>query len=169
VISEFDFLQKIFLKLFISFFLYESTGIMPPSSVLLPPSRIRKATTSKSAAPTPAQRTARAERNSRLQTEINEAIEEWTKSTLNTASELARRFEKKDRYFLDIFFQGGAHLIHKQTKVNAFNAFKHLKAEELRDGETFLCCDSTYSSLQYLFNITSFTRWRAPHIIHTQQ
>ena len=120
---------------------------MPQSSVLLPPSRIRKAATSKSATLTPAQRTARAERNSKLQTEINEAIDEWTKSTLNTASELARRFEKKERYFLDIFFQGGAHLIHKQTKVNAFNAFKHLKAEELRDGETFLCCDSTYSTL----------------------
>ena len=110
---------------------------MPQSSVLLPPSRIRKLATSKPAAPTPAQRTARAERNSQLQTEISNAIDEWTKSTLNTASELARRFNKKERYFLDIFFQGGAHLVHKQTKVNAYNAFKHLKAEELRDGETF--------------------------------
>jgi hypothetical protein len=142
---------------------------MPQSSVLLPPSRIRKPATSKSAAPTPAQRTARAERNSQLQIEINEAIDEWTKSTLNTASELARRFEKKERYFLDIFFQGGAHLIHKRNKVNAFNAFKHLKADELRDGETFLCCDTTYNSLLYLFNITSFTRGRTPHIIYTQQ
>ena len=113
---------------------------MPQSSVILPPSRIRKPATSKTAAPTPAQRKARAERNSQLQTEISNAIDEWMKSTLNTASELARRFNKKERYFLDIFFQGGAHLIHKQTKVNAYNAFKHLKAEELRDGETF--CDS---------------------------
>ena len=118
---------------------------MPPTSVLLPPSRIRKPATSKSAAPTPAQRTARAKRNSQVQTEIGDAIDEWTKSTMNTASELARRFDKKERYFLDIFFQGGAHLIHKQTKVNAYNAFKHLKAEELRDGETFLSCYSTYS------------------------
>ena len=69
----------------------------------------------------------------------------WTKSTLNTASELAHRFDKKERYFLDIFFQGGAHLVRKQTKVNAYNAFKFLKAEELRDGEIFLWCDySTY-------------------------
>jgi hypothetical protein len=110
---------------------------MPPSSVLLPPSRIRKPATSKPAALTPGQRTARAERNSQRQAEISNAIDEWTKSTLNTASELARRFDKKERYFLDIFFQGGAHLIHKQTKVNAYNAFKHLKAEELRDGEIF--------------------------------
>jgi hypothetical protein len=130
--------NKIKFKAVELFFLKESTGIMPPSSVLLPPSRIRNPATSKSAAPTPAQRTARAERNSKLQTEINKAIDEWTKSTLNTASELARRFDKKERYFLDIFFQGGAHLVHKQTKVNPFNAFKHLKAEELRDGETFL-------------------------------
>ena len=111
---------------------------MPQNSVLLPPSRIRNPATSKPAAPTPAQRTARAERNSRLQTEISNAIDEWMKSTLNTASELARRFDKKERYFLDIFFQGGAHLTHKHTKVNAYNAFKHSKAEELRDGETFL-------------------------------
>ena len=85
---------------------------MPQSSVLLPPSRIREPATSKSAVPTPAQRTARAERNSQLQTELSNAIDEWTKSTLNTASELARRFDKKERYFLDIFFQGGAHLVH---------------------------------------------------------
>ena len=126
---------------------------MPKSSVILPPSRIRKPATSKPAAPTPAQRTARAQRNSQLQTEISNAIDEWTKSTLNTASELARRFDKKERYFLDIFFQGGAHLIHKQTKVNAYNAFKHLKAEELRDGETFLLSIqviTTYSKLHPL-------------------
>jgi len=108
---------------------------MPPSSVLLPPSRIRKPPTSKPAALTSGQRTAQAERNSQHQAEISNAIDEWTKSTLNTASELARRFNKKERYFLDIFFQGGAHLIHKQTKVNPYNAFKHLKAEELRDGD----------------------------------
>ena len=119
---------------------------MPPSSVLLPPSRIRNLATSKSAAPTSTQRKARAERNNRLQTEIGEAIDEWTKTTLNTASELARRFDKTERYFLDIFFQGGAHLIHKQTKVNAYNAFKHLKAKELRDGESFLDHNSSYST-----------------------
>ena len=130
---------------------------MPQSSVLLPPSRIRQSATSKSAAPTPAQRTARAERNSQLQTEISNAIDEWTKSTLNTASELARQFNKKERYFLDIFFQGGAHLIHKQTKVNAYNAFKHLKAEELRDGETFF-----RFKLYYLFKIISLTDGERP-------
>jgi hypothetical protein len=119
---------------------------MPPSSVLLPPSRIRNSGTSKSAALTPAQRTARAEHHNKVQAEINNAIDEWTKSTLNTASELARRFDKKERYFLDIFFQGGAHLIHKHTKVNAYNAFKHLKAEELRDRKTFFYCDSSSST-----------------------
>ena len=142
---------------------------MPPSSGLLPPSHIQKPATSKSAAPTPAQRTAWAEHNSQHQTEINNTIDEWIKSTLNTASELACHFDKKEQYFLNISFQGGAHLIHKQTKVNAFNAFKHLKTEELRNGETFCCCDSTYNTLLYLFNITSFTRGQVPHFIHTQQ
>ena len=97
---------------------------MPPSSVLLCPSRIRNPAASKSAVPTPAQRTARAEHNSQFQTELNNAVDEWIKLTLNTASELAHRFDKKERYFLDIFFQGGAHLVRKQTKVNAYNAFK---------------------------------------------
>jgi len=122
---------------------------MPQSSILLPPSRIREPASSKPAALTPSQRTARAERNSQLQTEISNAINEWTKTTLNTASELARRFDKKERYFLDIFFQGGAHLVHKQTKVNAYNAFKHLKAEELRDSESLLVCDSIYTTSTY--------------------
>ena len=128
---------------------------MPQSSVLLPPTRIQNPATSKPAASTPAQRTAGAERNSQRQTEISNAIDEWTASTLNTASELACRFNKKERYFLNMFFQGGAHLVHKQTKVNAYNAFKHLKAEELRDGKIFLGCSSrwytsTYSKLHPL-------------------
>ena len=130
---------------------------MPQSSVLLPPSCIRQPATSKSAAPTPAQRTAQAERNSQLQTEISNAIDEWTKSTLNTASELACRFNKKEWYFLDILFQGGVHLIHKQTKVNAYNDFKHLKTEELRDGQTFF-----RFKLYYLFKIISLTDGEHP-------
>ena len=132
---KFEFFQK---KLkAIAFLIFLDRSKMPQSSVLLPPSRIQNPATSKPAVLTPAQRTARAERNGQLQTEISNAIDEWMKSTLNTATELARRFDKKERYFLDIFFQGGAHLIHKQMKVNAYNAFKHSKAKELRDGEIF--------------------------------
>ena len=118
---------------------------IPPSSVLLPPSHIQNPAASKSVVPTPAQCTAWAERKSQFQTELNNAVDKWTKSTLNTTSELACRFDKKEWYFLNIFFQGGAHLFCKQTKVNAYNTFKHLKAEGLHNGEMFLWCGcSTY-------------------------
>ena len=52
---------------------------------------------------------------------------------MTLATDLARRFNKKPRYFLDLFFQNGVHLVHKKTKVNAHNAFISMKAQELRD------------------------------------
>lgn len=105
---------------------------MPKATVLLPPTRLRNVTT-KPAPLTEAQRKERAERNRIRQDEIDEAVEAWKMTTLTTANELAERFSKKTRYFLDLFFQNGAHLVHKHSKVNAHNAFLHMKAEELRD------------------------------------
>lgn len=52
--------------------------------------------------------------------------------TLNLATDLARRFNRKPRYFLDHFFQAGAHLVTKKGKVNPYNAFLAMKASELR-------------------------------------
>ncbi|KAJ7256401.1 hypothetical protein C8J57DRAFT_1028647, partial [Mycena rebaudengoi] len=49
------------------------------------------------------------------------------------AEELAQRFKKTQRYFLDVFFQGGAHMVHHQDKVNAYNTFKSEKAAECRE------------------------------------
>jgi hypothetical protein len=46
------------------------------------------------------------------------------------ATALGKRFDKSTRYFLDMFFQGGAHLVNHQNKLNAFNAFKAEKAAE---------------------------------------
>lgn len=54
------------------------------------------------------------------------------------ANELAERFNKKPRHFLDIFFHGGARMINTQEKVNPHNAFLSLKAQELRDGMSYL-------------------------------
>jgi hypothetical protein len=36
--------------------------------------------------------------------------------TLTLATDLGRRFNKKPRYFLDLFFQGGVHLVTKTRK-----------------------------------------------------
>ena len=65
---------------------------------------------------------------------IDAAVDEWFESTMAKANELAERFDKKQRYFLDIFFHGGARMVHHHEKVNTHNAFVSLKAQELRDG-----------------------------------
>ena len=68
------------------------------------------------------------------QAAIDAAVDEWFELTMAKANELAERFDKKPRYFLDIFFHGGARMVHHHEKVNAHNAFVSLKAQELRDG-----------------------------------
>lgn len=68
------------------------------------------------------------------QAAIDAAVDEWFDLTTTKANELAERFNKKPRYFLDIFFHGGARMVHHHEKTNAHNAFVSLKAQELRDG-----------------------------------
>ncbi|KAJ7281722.1 hypothetical protein C8J57DRAFT_1056136 [Mycena rebaudengoi] len=67
------------------------------------------------------------------QSQIDDAVNEWLTYTYAKATELAERFDRKQRYFLDIFFQGGAHMVHHQEKVNPYNAFKAEKAAECRE------------------------------------
>jgi hypothetical protein len=71
----------------------------------------------------------------RVQEEIDAAVDEWLDSTKKLALNLADRFNKKPRYFLDIFFSGGARMVHHRERVNPHNAFNSLKAQELRDGD----------------------------------
>ncbi|KAJ7789443.1 hypothetical protein B0H13DRAFT_2394824 [Mycena leptocephala] len=49
------------------------------------------------------------------------------------AIELGGRFDRKPRLFLDLFFQGGAHMVNHHEKINPFNAFKSEKAAERQD------------------------------------
>ncbi|KAJ6624398.1 hypothetical protein B0H10DRAFT_1740901, partial [Mycena sp. CBHHK59/15] len=65
--------------------------------------------------------------------EIDAAVDEWRVFTNEKASELAERFDLKPRYFLDLFFQGGAKMVHHQEKINPYNAFKSEKAAEMRE------------------------------------
>src|SRR6266567_1171592 len=74
------------------------------------------------------EKTAQREEN---QAAIDTAVDEWFASTMAKANELAARFNKKPRYFLDIFFHGGAHMVHHHEKVNPHNAFMSMKAQEL--------------------------------------
>ncbi|KAF8185651.1 hypothetical protein BJ912DRAFT_852597 [Pholiota molesta] len=73
----------------------------------------------------------------KLQEDIDDAVQEWFDNTMAKAAELAARFNKKPRHFLDIFFSGGARMVTNQEKVNPHNAFVSLKAQELREeGQT---------------------------------
>ena len=105
---------------------------MPLSSVLIPPTRLWN-TASTHTRLTNIQRKERAASNSLHQAQNNEAVEAWKQSTLNTAADLANCFDKKEHYFLDLFFQAGTHLVHQHKKVNAHNAYLHMKADEMRD------------------------------------
>ena len=78
------------------------------------------------------------QRKVRCITEVSdEAVHDWKANTLTLAMGLVHRFNKKRQYFLNLFFQGGVHLVHKQTKVNPHNAFLSMKAQELHDSALF--------------------------------
>jgi hypothetical protein len=86
--------------------------------------------------------TSKQKKEKRVQREENQeaidaAVDEWFTSTTAKANELAGKFNKKPRYFLDIFFHGGARMVHHHEKVNPHNAFISLKAQELREGTQY--------------------------------
>ena len=95
---------------------------------------------------TDAQRKERSAASQKCQEEIDEAVRDWKATTLTLVMDMARRFNKKPWYFLNLFFQGGIHLVHKQTKVNPHNAFLSMKAQELCDSALF----SSQSSVFFL-------------------
>lgn len=101
-------------------------------------------TKSKSAPQTSKQRKEKVVQREKNQMAIDAAVDEWFSMTTSKANELATRFNKKPRYFLDIFFHGGARMVHHHEKVNPHNAFMSIKAQELRDGMCYI---------QYINNI----------------
>ena len=122
------------------------------SKTILAASQPRSRQTQHRSAPQPKhQRDEKALERAQVQEEIDAAVNEWFDSTKKLATSLAERFNKKPRYFLDIFFSGGARMVHHHDKINPHNAFNSLKAQELRDGEKipfFLPC--TYADAMML-------------------
>ena len=96
--------------------------------------RVRSTQSSKPAPLPAAQRAEKIAERDRVQQEIDSAVDEWFTNTNALANTLADRFSKKPRYFLDIFFHGGARMLNHHEKVNPKNAFVAMKAQELRSG-----------------------------------
>jgi len=104
------------------------------TSLAVKQSRVRH-TTSKPAPTTAAQRKEKAKQREDNQEEINAEVTDWFNETMAKASILAAKFNKKPRYFLDMFFHGGARMINAVEEVNPYCAFLSLKSQELRDGK----------------------------------
>ncbi|KAJ7757676.1 hypothetical protein B0H14DRAFT_3598809 [Mycena olivaceomarginata] len=85
-------------------------------------------------APLPAQEAKeKREESQATQAAIDAEVADFMTYATTKATALGKRFDKSTRYFLDMFFQGGAHLVNHQNKLNAFNAFKAEKAAERRE------------------------------------
>ena len=112
---------------------------MPLAKSLHLPTSRKWHTVSRRAPLTDAQRKERSAASHKRQAEIDNAVRTWKATTLTLATDLARHFNKKPHYFLNLFFQGGVHLVHKQTKVNQHNVFLSMKAQELGDSPLFPC------------------------------
>ncbi|KAJ7690882.1 hypothetical protein B0H17DRAFT_1134149 [Mycena rosella] len=82
---------------------------------------------------TPAELKEKREESKKKQEKIDAAVSEWFSDTNAKAVELSREFNKKPRFFLDLFFQGGAHMVNHHEKINPYNAFKAEKAAQLRE------------------------------------
>ncbi|KAJ7284760.1 hypothetical protein C8J57DRAFT_1052911 [Mycena rebaudengoi] len=94
--------------------------------------RIDKPAPKKSAPHTRDELKEKKEKREFRQAAINEEVSKWCEYTNAKAQELADLYDMKPRYFLDIFFQGGARMVHHQEKINPYNAFKSEKAAEAR-------------------------------------
>lgn len=57
-------------------------------------------------------------------------VSQWFRDTQEMAEQLGLKYDMKTRYFMDVFFQGGARMVHHQEEVNPYSAFKHAKALE---------------------------------------
>jgi hypothetical protein len=96
--------------------------------------RARKAPTHKAAPLTKEHKKEKREALEATKEAIDLEVDRWFSSTMAKAEELAERFNKKPRYFLDLFFHGGAHLV-RERGTTAWNAFVSKKADELNSGK----------------------------------
>ncbi|ESK87105.1 hypothetical protein Moror_11898 [Moniliophthora roreri MCA 2997] len=80
------------------------------------------------------QRKAQHETAEDTRNKIKEAVAEWIKEIEAKAEALGEIFSRKPRYFLDLLYYNGVKLTKPQAKTNPWNAWKHFKAIELKEG-----------------------------------
>ncbi|KAJ7170391.1 hypothetical protein C8R43DRAFT_875920 [Mycena crocata] len=81
----------------------------------------------------PEERKVKNETRQTNQAAVDAAISKWFTETVALAEELSLKHKHKAKYYLEMMFQGGAHMINQQGKPNAYNAFKAVKAAECRE------------------------------------
>ncbi|KIY47771.1 hypothetical protein FISHEDRAFT_11693, partial [Fistulina hepatica ATCC 64428] len=64
---------------------------------------------------------------------LDEAVADWISRIHAEAEQLGGKFHLQGRWFLDKLYYGGQDLIHSRPSGNAYNAFYHNKAKELRE------------------------------------
>ncbi|KAJ7848496.1 hypothetical protein B0H14DRAFT_2583013 [Mycena olivaceomarginata] len=69
------------------------------------------------------------EASQETQAAIDAEVVDFMTYAMTKAATLGKHFDKSTRYFLDMFFQGGAHLVNHQEKINLFNAFTKLTVQ----------------------------------------
>ncbi|KAJ7803496.1 hypothetical protein B0H13DRAFT_1671678 [Mycena leptocephala] len=85
----------------------------------------------------PEQKQERKDAREKKQARIDAHVNKWFSDTMALAEEMAEEFNMKAKYFHELFFQGGTHMVKHQEVVNPYNAFKSEKAAECRErGET---------------------------------
>uniref|UniRef100_A0A0W0FUX9 Uncharacterized protein n=1 Tax=Moniliophthora roreri TaxID=221103 RepID=A0A0W0FUX9_MONRR len=68
-----------------------------------------------------------------VQKEIKKDIDDLNKEFEVCCAALAKKWKRKERYVKDMFFQGGVHAVWRQKKINLYNAWKFVKAQDLRE------------------------------------
>jgi hypothetical protein len=100
-------------------------------------SRQRKGPRTKAAPLTAAQKKQKQQAREEASIALKADVDEWMQYTNAKIHELAEKYNKKPRYFQNIFFQGGANLVHERS-TTAWNAFASKKANEVNGGKPSL-------------------------------
>ncbi|KAJ7223777.1 hypothetical protein C8J57DRAFT_1094166, partial [Mycena rebaudengoi] len=79
------------------------------------------------------QKKALKEKHDDKQERMDARVNKWFTDTMALAEELAIEFKVKPKYFHDVFFQGGARMVHHQQNINPYNAFKSEKVAECQE------------------------------------